>query len=855
MSRRKTATFVLAALVGALALTWGIDPTVFGLLPPEDRGEAAAGSGAPIDGEAQLRAEARGEAGRLVGFPGLHLARRGTGVVVGTVRLLVPGAGEQPLAGAEIDLLSVDGEGKEGAETRVEGTSDGDGSFTLAPVPARAGWVLRAKHPPHRDLFLRGIAVHDGRTTDVGALVFGATTTLEGLVTDAAGRPLRGAQVAVLRGGAAGAGIDIARALRDLASSSGPILAGATEGDGRFALKGLPPGRYSLRVTYPGYAAAFVQGVFVTADGESGEVRVVLDEGAGFFGRVLDESGRGIGDARVVAVALKGERMESVDRQETASAADGRYRLDTLTPGVLYFVEAHRDGWAPMGRLLPAAPGVAPLDLTLVPGGRIEGRITDAKTGRPVPGAEILAVTGLMGSGTAPVATVADDAGAYALENVIPGPVAMLEVRAQGYGPGGFGYDPREKGRTVRAGETLVADVALDHGGRILGSVRTEGGAPVPYASVAAAQERNRWAGETVSLTDGKGEFVLLGLKPARYVLAVTAPGYASPTSDAEVKVDVTADAQDVTRDFVLKPGATVAGVVRTPESEPVAGARVTVVPADSRGLGSRVRDLAAVCDADGAYRVVGLPTGIDLVLEATHDAWVRTPSAPFKAAPGEARTLDVVLRRGARVVGRAVDAASRPVAGARVRYGHVNPGDEGRLKDSFRADELLSPRVFVADAAGGFALDRVEPGPAILKVEADGFAAWYRKDLSVPAEGDVTGIEARLEGATTIRGRVLAADTGEGIAGGWVYAQWRQPEGEKDDGRVRTLVSAETGAGGAYVLEKVPPGALDVVVWFAAGFVTGWNDPTCRRDSTPAGSTGVDFRLVRVPPAQPGGN
>ncbi len=332
MSRRKPSAFVLAAALGALALAWGIDPTVFGLLPPDDRESRAAGPGVPIDDEALLREEARGEAGRLVGFPGLHLARRGTGVVVGSVRLLVPGAGEKPLPDAEIDLVSVDGDGTEGKETRVEGTSDAEGAFALAPVPARAGWVLRAKHPPHKDLFVRGIAVHDGRTTDVGALVFGAPTTLEGVVTDAAGRPLRGAKVAVLRGGAAGS-IDVVRALRDLASSSGPVLEGATEGDGRFALKGLPPGRYALRVSYPGYAAAFVQGVFVTADGESGDVRVVLDPGVGFFGRVLNESGRGIGDARVVAVALKGERMESVDRQETTSAPDGRYRLDTLTPG------------------------------------------------------------------------------------------------------------------------------------------------------------------------------------------------------------------------------------------------------------------------------------------------------------------------------------------------------------------------------------------------------------------------------------------------------------------------------------------------------------------------------------------
>jgi hypothetical protein len=68
-----------------------------------------------------------------------------------------------------------------------------------------------------------------------------------------------------------------------------------------------------------------VGGIYVTADGASLKV-VVLDPGAGFEGRVLDEAGRGLSGARVVAVAVRAEKGEGLDRQETRSDADGRYR-------------------------------------------------------------------------------------------------------------------------------------------------------------------------------------------------------------------------------------------------------------------------------------------------------------------------------------------------------------------------------------------------------------------------------------------------------------------------------------------------------------------------------------------------
>jgi len=834
----------ILALVAVLA---AIAASLFGLravgvpLPGFLGGPAASGEQAPaLAGGDDLGAAARDEAGRLQRFPGMRLDRHGTGSIVGRVTAFVAGAGEKPLEGVTIDVVGV----ADGGEARAAGETDAEGAFHVAPVAALSGCVLRARHASYRDLVVRGLVVAEGRATDVGTLVFGRPTTLEGSVVDGAGRPVAGALVSVERDRSRNESIDLLRALRDIAEAPGPVATAQSEGDGAFLLRDLPPGRYLLRVTRAGHAAAFVGGVYVTADGDAASVRVVLDPGAGFEGRVLDEGGRGVDAATVVAVAVKAERADSFDRQETRSGPDGRYRLDTLTPGASYFLEAHRRDLAPLGKIV-VARGVQPLDFVLAAGGRLEGVVTDAKSGAPLAQAEVLAVTGFVGAGTAPVSTVADASGRYAFEHVIPGPLVLLEVRATGYGPSGQGYDAKAPKQVV-GGETLVVDVALSSGGVVAGTVRGDDGRPVAWASVAATQPGNRFGGETATLSDAHGAYRLLGLRWGAYVMAVTAPGWASPVEEADVRVEVSVASAEVARDFTLHAGAVVLGRITTPDGEGAAAAQVAVVAKDARTYGTRVRDLVGVADGSGAYRVAGAPAGLDLVLEATVSGGVKTTSAPFRAKAGESKTVDLVAKPGARIVGRAVTAAGRGLAGARVRYGHVEPEDLGRLRDSFRADEFLTGRTFRADDDGRFVCDRVPSGTTIVKVEADGFAAWFRKDLVVPADGDLVGVTATLDGALSIRGRVLSSDTGRGIAGAWVYATGKDVAGApKDEGAVRPLVSAETGPDGGYLLEHLPPGAVDVVVWLALGYRTAWDDPTCRRDGVSAGSPGVDFRLV----------
>jgi protocatechuate 3,4-dioxygenase beta subunit len=178
-----------------------------------------------------------------------------------------------------------------------------------------------------------------------------------------------------------------------------------------------------------------------------------------------------------------------------------------------------------------------------------------------------------------------------------------------------------------------------------------------------------------------------------------------------------------------------------------------------------------------------------------------------------------------------------------------VDPEQDGRAtRDAFRADEVLGARVLRTDGDGQFRIERLEPGPTLIKVEHEGFADWYRRDLVVTGDGVQPILAVTLTGALSIRGRVLTEEGGTPIPGAWVYAEENGPgpAEPQDPGRVRALVATQTGPDGGYVLDRLPPGKCRVAVWLALGFQN-----QTRRDVV-VGSTGVDFRLAATPPPAP---
>lgn len=560
-----------------------------------------------------------------------------------------------------------------------------------------------------------------------------APAAVSGIVAGADGKPIAGARVVVRQGFAPDRG-------------DTTLFAEATTGsDGAFRIANAPPPPSRLFVRASGWAPAERP-----MRAASGPLRLVLERGVSLSGTVLDASGRPAAGALVRSGAIA-----------AAADADGRYRLDGVTPG-LERVEASAPGGlvARRGGVRVAAGTPATADLQLQPGAAIGGTVVDALTRRPIAGARI-AVAESPGSGVTassePAASARTDArGKFSAAGLLPGDYEVSAARS-GYLPATL---PRVAATARSAG---AAAVALVPAASISGRVVDAQGKPIVGASVALEAPRagrGRFGGggpafraprgETSTRTGPEGTFRLDGLAaiPSGVPLTASHAGFA-PAERPGVTLKAGQALTGVV--LVLPAGLSVKGRVVDEASQAVAGAEIRVAPSEGRGPARFFRRAAggatppnAVTGADGSFTVAGLAAGAWDVT-ATHDGFSpKTASAlPAPAKPPGAWP-PIVLSRGVAVTGEVKDDQGAPIAGAMVSL----------------FGEGADPSPTATDASGAFRIDNLARGRALmLTASAPGFA-FSSRSVTPPAEN----VALVLGKSGTIRGRVVDGATGAPI-------------------------------------------------------------------------------------------
>jgi protocatechuate 3,4-dioxygenase beta subunit len=354
---------------------------------------------------------------------------------------------------------------------------------------------------------------------------------------------------------------------------------------------------------------------------------------------------------------------------------------------------------------------------------------------------------------------------------------------------------PGLAGRTLKdvAPGTAVA-IDLTAGGTIEGVVRDgETGQPAPGVRVETADEDavaspgDPDVGRIRATTDANGRFRLAGLGPGRHSVTARARGRGHAARHAV--------ALGARVELTLEPTATLYGQVTGPDGAPVAGAIVTPV-----GVRNRTSTDSAPTDAQGRYEVIGLAGGVyDLAVRASGLAPGVVPDV-FVEARGEAQA-DVTLRPGARVTGRLVDGAGKPLAG------RVHVGEIGGHPTPYVLADLLGAS---AGADGRFTLEAVPTGDHALGAEARGQAA-QRVEFGVSAAQKQVDLgDVRMETGLVIRGRVRTAG-GDPVADAFV-------EGNPRRARVSRHVRVRTEADGMFALAGLEPMTHHVAA-AAAGF------------------------------------
>jgi hypothetical protein len=600
--------------------------------------------------------------------------------------------------------------------------TDERGGYTVAARDGGRGWV-QAEADGFAPRALR--LPPAGEAGPLATLLLDAAGTLAGRAVDARGAPIPGVAIT-----AAGRRVPYEVFDRDPAAARA-----VSDAAGRFVLRGLTAApAWELTATRHGYHAARAT---VAAGGEA---HLALAPARAAHGAVVDLDERPLAGVVVTVRPAAGAPGEPVT---ATTGDDGRFALAAL-PAERVDLEARRSGFAPRrvpGVAVPAGEGATDLGtLVLVPGATIAGGVADA-AGRPLAGVEVwLAEVGRRPSPALaeslrrePPAASSDAAGRFAVADLAAGTRRHVLLARSGYLPAwvpGVAAPPAEPLAVVLAPASRIRGRVEDEEGRPVAAASVRlAPAPPPPGTVGVEPMRAENSAEVRSERDGG--FVFDEVAPGAVLVEAQAEGFLH-TEPVELRVPEGGEPADVR--LVLDRGARLSGLVTSDGGEPVAGAVLRVAAA--RGAS----------DAEGRYRIAGVPLGIQALLVAHPD--YRMLTRELDVQPGENR-VDVTVEEGAAVSGRVVDEEGAP-----------HPGATVALRN--RSERALRGYAAISGAGGRFEIAGVAEGRYDLEAEAEGFAPAVGGQPVTVGEENVDGIEVVLRAGATVSGRIRGLELDE---------------------------------------------------------------------------------------------
>lgn len=556
--------------------------------------------------------------GLVMACSGSALSAGGTGTIEGLVR----DARGRLLSRVQVRLAL----GGLSATTRT----NPEGAYSISGLQPATGYRLRAKSPRYKTGEQTEIAVAaDGNTRVDFALIpirGAGRGAIKGVVRDAAGEPVRGARIDVLDG-----------------STDGHTT---TDRHGRFRLKGLAPGDYSLTATSAGLATRVVSGIQVR-DGAPADVHVDLAEAdeqqpPQFFGRVRDEIGH----------AIAGASVEIVSGPSAGSATtgdEGGYEIGGLVPGT-YSIRASAEGfWGNTwdGVQLPAGHHLR-VDFALHRQrdhefGAVAGHVRDGE-GHAITNAAVEVIEGPTRDGTN-----SSSKGIYHLQELLPGDY-VVQARKEG-------FTPTHREVQVRADETSGLNFVMERKqathGRLVGRVRDGEGHLIAGSTVDLAGGDTH----TSTHTDAKGIYHFEELLPGDYVVEVGKDGFEPGRKEVRIEAGKIAELN-----FVLTRRAThggVAGHVRDQKGHSLANATVELVEGPSDG---------SVHTGDGGGYLLGELLPGDYLVQASKTGF-KSRQLTVQVTAGKTSELNFTLEALAEgaMVGHVRDGEGHAISGALV--------------------------------------------------------------------------------------------------------------------------------------------------------------------------------------------
>jgi hypothetical protein len=639
----------------------------------------------------------------------------------------------------------------------ASGTTDAHGRVAFDQVPP-GSWIVRADASGFAPA-ARTLSFHEGETPGPTLLRLLPSHSLAGTVRT--------------KDGHGAAGVEVRVRLPDPDSLGALGVLGAFTGpDGRYRMDGLPATAVSVLVRRSPACVWQVAEVFIP---DLDTFDIVLGDGVRFHGRVVDDAAGTPIPGAIVQVEVFGNGPALYHNcARTASAGDGAFSFDSLSPGLLSELSVRKDGFVPLRREdLPGKGVLRPLTeeeqvLRLKRGGTLRGKVTDEE-GHPIPGVGVQPRllrcedgNYRWWSGEIALARTAAD-GSYRISNC-PAGKCLLSVRTPGWVQPEW---PVPEPDAERAGELppsllveipdggeVERDFTLRRGSVVEGTVRDAEGHPLAGYAVSLKVKDEYEPPAEGAPSDAEGRFRIEGA-PALAEATVRAEG--SRFSHGVSKPFPIASGTDVKGvEVVVGPPLGIAGTLRREDGAPVVNARLHF------NWGHAGPDFSNTWDSmdyepftffpkeDGSFETpVPDPGEFSLYAFAKECAPVVIPS--IQVGKGKAtRGIEIVFPRGKTLAGRVLDAAGDPVAGAGIYIEH-HPL-------SLRMEDILR-RITGED--GKFAIRNLAADPLMLVVRTAG-----RPEVRMSVEPGAPDIVVTQEAGSRIAGMIIDADTGKAIPG-----------------------------------------------------------------------------------------
>ncbi len=364
-----------------------------------------------------------------------------------------------------------------------------------------------------------------GRDGPVGAAASRpAARGLGGIVQDKLGRPLPDARVFAWPSGQ-----------RSTDAAAAEVIETRADSDGRFFLAAATHGRWRLLAEAPGFGTLELSAVLAP----SGKLRLRLQgEARTLGGMVVGPDGNAVARCRVV---LTGSTLPTT--REALCSDNGTFMFHGLGEG-RFALRANHESRAstPVVQSIDESLAfIPPVQLRLVPGGRLFGRVASLQ-GDPLAGVEVIAVA--LPADDAPATAMTGSDGTFEFPALPPGrvqlfaryaghallraPEAMIKVGAFAQVDLALARTASLRGRVLDPQHHPVAGAAIGVVGLVRGSDELTvipGRLPTAALAAGTASAVLGREGRARSATSGSdGRFVVADVPPGKLKIEVTSP-------------------------------------------------------------------------------------------------------------------------------------------------------------------------------------------------------------------------------------------------------------------------------------------------------------------------------------------